>query len=112
MEAWLDVAAQLKDCSFVVDQIDLEEQPDQVAKSLSARMMFDDEQAGQIATMFKTLRPEDSGGKVRSRMSLSGCGWTLAQRKAFMRICGAVSEEFGYTTDQTYRAQSPNSTAP
>jgi hypothetical protein len=106
MEAWLAVSDHLDGCHFSVDQIDLEEQPDQVAEALADSLMFDGGQAERVAEIFKTLRPEDSGGRARSRSTLSNCGWSLAERKTFMHICGAVSEAFGYTTDQSYRTKS------
>jgi hypothetical protein len=111
MQAWRDVSGALNGCSLTVDQIDLEERLEQVAQDLAAGLMFDAEQTAQIAMMFRTLRPEDSGGKARSRVSLSTCGWTFEEQNTFTRICGEISEVFGYTTDQTYRLGSGNAAA-
>lgn len=102
MTAWKEVSPALGEQCCALDQIDLDENPDQVACALAHHLWLSSDVAKQIGILFKRTRPEDTGGRSRTRVSLESCGWNAAEQQTFLGICGGVSSDFGYTTDASY----------
>jgi hypothetical protein len=103
MSAWSQVHGQLGHAYYMIDQVDLEESPERVARKVAAHLHLPAGCAETIAQIFTRARPENTGGRDRGRLALASCGWTREQQQTFLDVCGNVSAAFGYTTDESYR---------
>ena len=104
MAVWRDVRPRLPAGSYIeVDQQDMIQHPEQVARSLATLLDLDEATAQAVQTTFQRNRPQQTSEGSAARIdSLAGVAWNDNQKDIFRRVCGPELEAYGYSTDDQY----------
>ncbi|MDA8611481.1 sulfotransferase [Candidatus Pacebacteria bacterium] len=102
-ETWLEMKEKIPPDSFIeIDQRDVALDPDRIADEVSAFLEFSKEERDSIAKIFKTDRPENTGGDESVVKSLEEMDWTKKEKELFLEKCGPIAEKCGYSLGNQY----------
>ena len=104
MSVWRGTRPQLPaGCYVEVDQQDMLQNPDLVARSLAELLDLDENTANVAEATFRRNRPQQTSEGSAARIdSLAAMAWTDQQKEVFGSVCGPELEAYGYSTDQRY----------
>lgn len=87
---------------IIIDQYDVSQKPSEVAEKLGLFLNLNFEQIEKIKGIFMDTRPESTGGDENRVKSLEETNWTDEQKKFFLKTCGPIAKEFGWSLDNKY----------
>jgi hypothetical protein len=103
MRAWLAVRDSLSHCSIEIDQRAIALCPQETAENLGNFLNLETQQTKEIEEFFCTKRPQSTGTQESEvAISLEGTGWSQEKIDIFLKICGDVSQSFGYSETSSY----------
>ena len=103
MESWLQVKDKLIESSIEIEQRNIALHPKNVSKKIGAFLRLEQDKIKNIENIFTTQRPQSTGSEENLQaISIKETGWTEEEIKIFRRICGAVSQKFGYSESSSY----------
>lgn len=104
MSVWREVRPVLPAGSYIeIDQQDMIQHPDQVARSMTTLLGLPDEATKAVQATFQRNRPQQTSEGSAARIdSLATLAWNENQKDIFRRICGPELQEYGYSTNESY----------
>lgn len=87
---------------IIIDQYDVSQNPTEVAEKLGLFLNLNFQQIEKIKGIFMETRPESTGGSEEKIKSLEETIWTDEQKEFFLKTCGPMAKEFGWSLDDKY----------
>ena len=86
-----------------IDQYDIQQRPDKVAKDLAQFLHLTENQEGMLKDSFIRDRPEMTSqlGEMLAT-SLTDIDWTKEQKAMFKKVCMPIMKQYGYSRDHSY----------
>lgn len=87
---------------IIIDQYDVSKNPTEVAEKLGLFLNLNFQQIEKMKEVFIDTRPESTGGSEEKIKSLEETNWTDEQKEFFLKTCGPIAKEFGWSLDDKY----------